>query len=456
MAGWLKGLLKRKKKKGGAPKAAAAVKDRQWGPYSESDDEEISPPTNSTPETDKSTSSLLDQLWGHAEAFLTSDFAAVCGCSPRDLNVDFNETVITQKEDNGPQASYSSLRAVRTHEEIEVSPAHHIQVRLPPEEQQQNRQNKPSKRKFPVTSLQFPTEIERSISELTMRSSSAVQLKTLPQKSRRMAYYAVGKHSGASGNRRCYFTGKLILGGAPFYAGTVQQGMRSLVVFLLPSAVQLPDKDRLVEYSRNLPTKNANTILSVQPRSTASMGHRPLRMDSKGQLYKANSLTGRTAASVASKSRMSSVDESLSMDGDLCPNWGLDCDVLLAVLPDASPKLLRMVADAYPEQFETLPVQVRQPAVWKLYVKFCFFSGLPIANDDLHYKVRDDVADAVYGEEIALSHDVLEAATASAELLTLPNRAVLKYLQKHYAQQCKKLEPRVFERSNWQRMAPEV
>ena len=81
-------------------------------------------------------------------------------------------------------------------------------------------------------------ELERSISELTMRSSygGGESLANIPD-NRRMAYYAVGKNhrqSGRGGNRRCYFSGKLILGGAPFYAGAVQQGLRTLVVFCLP------------------------------------------------------------------------------------------------------------------------------------------------------------------------------------------------------------------------------
>jgi hypothetical protein len=33
------------------------------------------------------------------------------------------------------------------------------------------------------------------------------------------------------------------LGGAPFYAGSFQQGLRTLVVFCLPSALGLPESD---------------------------------------------------------------------------------------------------------------------------------------------------------------------------------------------------------------------
>ena len=93
----------------------------------------------------------------------------------------------------------------------------------------------------PLKTLEVkPKELERSISELTMRSSYGEATAKLAEH-RRMAYYAVGKYHGRSGgNRRCYFSGKLILGGAPFYAGSVQQGLRTLVVFCLPSALGLP------------------------------------------------------------------------------------------------------------------------------------------------------------------------------------------------------------------------
>ena len=66
-----------------------------------------------------------------------------------------------------------------------------------------------------------------------MRSSYAEATAKISDQ-RRTAYYAVGRchlNSGRGGNRRCYFYGKLILGGAPFYAGTVQKGLRTLVVF---------------------------------------------------------------------------------------------------------------------------------------------------------------------------------------------------------------------------------
>jgi hypothetical protein len=70
----------------------------------------------------------------------------------------------------------------------------------------------------------------------------------------------------------------------------------------------------------------------------------------------------------------------------------------------------------YREPFDTLPVQVRSPHCWRLFVKFCFFSGLPIAECELHYRVKDNVttfsssmqSPQQQQEEIALSHEVME------------------------------------------------
>lgn len=159
---------------------------------------------------------------------------------------------------------------------------------------------------------------------------------------------------------------------------------------------------------------------------------------------------------------LSSMDDlSLSIDGDLDPNWGLDRDFLLKVLPAPNEQLVNKMSTLYPEQFQTLPVQVRDFKCWKLYVKFCFFSGLPIEPDEMHYRVREEVAETCYGlgEEIVLSHDVMEAVNgvASAEILTLPNQKLFRYLKKHYAQQCNKLEGEIaFQRSSWVRVLAEV
>lgn len=300
--------------------------------------------------------------------------------------------------------------------------------------------------------------LERNISELTMRSCYTATLPLQPQNPEqpskpqrrmayRMAYYAVGKHhqqAGRGGNRRCYFTGKLIMDGTPFYAGSVEQGLRTLVVFCLPSALGLPGPDVVRQFSRPSSSGGRRSFLS-----NGASRKGPESVTSRS--WASRSLAGSRV------SRMSSLDDlSMSVDGDLDLNWSLDRDMLLRVLPPANKRLLQQMADMYGDQFETLPVQVRAADVWKLYVKFCFFSGLPIAEGDLHYKVRDVVAEAMYGEEIALSHDVMEASTSSAEILSLPNRVVLQYLRQNYTQQCSKLDDRVFQRENWERVAPEV
>ena len=372
------------------------------------------------------------------------------------------------------------------HENIEVNSGNEVKV-IEPSPSSSSRQ-KPVK-KAPLELLEVRAEdkyeLERSISELTMRSSygGGESLANIPD-NRRMAYYAVGKNhrqSGRGGNRRCYFSGKLILGGAPFYAGAVQQGLRTLVVFCLPSALNLPDRESILQHNANAtPSRrnsrssgtdsagpggilrdNSRATRSVNSRSMASRSadKRPNRRGLRGLIPNSTSLTNDGANSIASKSRMSSLDDlSLSIDGDLDPNWGLDRDLLLRVLPEADEQLLENMAALFPEQFETLPLQVRDHTRWRLYVKFCFFSGLPIAEGEMHYKVLDELADQVYGEEIVLSHDVMEAVNGdiSAEILQLPNLKVFRYLRKHYAQQCSKLDDRVFRRNAWIRVAPEV
>jgi hypothetical protein len=313
-----------------------------------------------------------------------------------------------------------------------------------------------SNRPLPVESLelnkQTAVELERCISELTMRSSYGEATAKIAE-NRRMAYYAVGRHhrqSGRGGNRRCYFTGKLILGGAPFYAGSVQQGLRTLVVFCLPSAVGLPlDMERDSSPSTRTPLGRTNSIRrpSLSSRSNASVAH------SRGN---PRSTTGSLLSRKGSKlSRLSSVDDT-SIEEELDPNWELDKEYLLSVLPEPNQELLDEMAERYPAQFETLPVQVRSPHCWKLYVKFCFFSGLPIAEGEMHYKVRDSLANQ-YGEEIILSHEVMEAVNGdSAEILRLPNLKTFRYLRKHYHQQSAKLPDSCFQRQAWEMVRPEV
>jgi hypothetical protein len=392
---------------------------------------------------------------------------------------------------------------VRQHDEIEVLPNHRVQVRLPPTHPGETSKKTKGAGSPPVDTLivNVCSHLERNISELTMRSSYAAMCESLNKlpDNRRMAYYAVGKYhrpvpvgssTGGSNashalaaqlnrtgcNRRCYFTGKLILGGAIFYAGTVQQGLRTLVVFCLPYALGLPDK----EACRNAP---ARTVSVSGASSTASPRHKnlgggqqllprssePSRASARGRTQSSNNtVANHSVANFSTFSNQQSLRSrfSNSLDGDVStidcdvdPNWGLDPHYMLKVLPEAGPDLVSQMSRQYPEQFATLPLQVRDPARWRLYVKFCFFSGLPIADGEMHYKVLDRIAELVYdGEEITLSHEVMEAVNGSesAEILTLPNQKAFRYLRKHYGQQCAKLDDRVFRRDSWERVAPEV
>jgi hypothetical protein len=339
-----------------------------------------------------------------------------------------------------------------TQEAYEVTPEQVVLVQKDSNHMTVESNNRP----LPVESLelnkQTAVELERCISELTMRSSYGEATAKIAE-NRRMAYYAVGRHhrqSGRGGNRRCYFTGKLILGGAPFYAGSVQQGLRTLVVFCLPSAVGLPlDMQRNTSPFTRMPLGSISSHRrpSLSSRSNASAAH------SRGN---PRSTTGSLLSRKGSKlSRLSSVDDT-SVEEELDPNWELDKEYLLSVLPEPTQELLDEMAERYPAQFETLPVQVRSPHCWKLYVKFCFFSGLPIAEGEMHYKVRDSLANQ-YGEEIILSHEVMEAVNGdSAEILRLPNLKTFRYLRKHYHQQAAKLPDSCFQRQAWEMVRPEV
>ncbi len=322
-----------------------------------------------------------------------------------------------------------------------------------------------NQRSCPLKSLELnceqAVELERCISELTMRSSYGEATAKIAE-SRRMAYYAVGRHhrqSGRGGNRRCYFTGKLILGGAPFYAGSVQQGLRTLVVFCLPSAVGLPKETQ----GHGSSSSRAPTIASL------GSGRRSNRHDGNASVTHSLGVNGNSrsiaGASLLSRknskgSRLSSMDDATSLgcsvEEELDPNWELDREYLLRVLPEPKQEVLDEMAIRYPTQFETLPVQVRSPLCWNLYVKFCFFSGLPIAEGEMHYKVGESIADR-YGEEVNLSHEVMEAVNGdSAEILRLPNLKTFRYLRKHYHQQSAKLPDSCFQRQAWELVRPEV
>ncbi|KAK1733949.1 hypothetical protein QTG54_015476 [Skeletonema marinoi] len=251
-----------------------------------------------------------------------------------------------------------------------------------------------SKLGFGFIELPAP-DIERSVSELTMRSIGAHARDSKPLDSRRMAYYAVGRAGDgkSSGNRRCYFTGTSIPYATPFYAGCVQQGPRTLVVFCLPSAL-------------GLRTLSANS-----------------QTKEERERY-------------------------------------------LQSLPNPDVQLLKEMKKRYAEPFDTLPSQVRSPVCWQLFVKFCFFSGLPIAEGEMHYRVKSTVnviatspADSTsIPEEISLSHEVMETVNGkvSAEILRLPNQKTFDYIRTQYSQQSAKLNAEVFDRKSWEMVMPEV
>eukprot|EP00559_Dactyliosolen_fragilissimus_P007890 CAMPEP_0184864380 /NCGR_PEP_ID=MMETSP0580-20130426/14715_1 /TAXON_ID=1118495 /ORGANISM="Dactyliosolen fragilissimus" /LENGTH=616 /DNA_ID=CAMNT_0027363133 /DNA_START=368 /DNA_END=2218 /DNA_ORIENTATION=+ len=261
-------------------------------------------------------------------------------------------------------------------------------------------------------------EFHRSISELTMRSCQGGATAKLSD-SRRMAYYAVGKEDDSAPdvkiqgiNKRCYFTGKAVEAGRPFYAGSVQQGLRTLIVFCLPSALGIPSVEDI--------KKTANTRLH---KILANM----------------NEEDAKFLETIHRK---------------------VDSNILLSLLPDAGDSVLNKMKSRYSQQYATLPIQLRSANCWKLYIRFCFFSGLPIADGETYYRVSDHVLSTLEDDidEVTLSHEVMETVNGeqSAEILRLPNIKTFRYLRKHYAQQCAKLNDRVFDRKSWEMAMAEV
>lgn len=289
----------------------------------------------------------------------------------------------------------------------------------------------------------------KTVSELTVGSTLKPQ--KVFSSCRRMAYYAVGKHLNTTdkegkmegGNRRCYFTGQLIRGGVPFYAGSVQQELKTLVVFCVPSALGLPKKEDVERVSE--------------------VEHRKLSKIS-GVLQKINS-SGSVASDTSSDCDNLESDYTVWVEdgeGNLCER--MKPEFMLQALPDPNVHLMMEMEKRYPEQFQTLPTQVRSHKCWRLYIKFCFFSGLPIADGEVYFKVNNQVANILSQklqkagiDEIILSHEVMEAVNGDkAENMRLPNKKTFQYLQKHYAQQCAKLSSNVFDQNSWEIVIPEV
>lgn len=309
----------------------------------------------------------------------------------------------------------------------------------------------------PFKSISFKpdSKFSRSISELTMRSSFGETSEKLSD-SRLMAYYAVGNHkhkkngssggAGAGGNRRCYFSGEIIRGGQPFYAGSVQQGLRTLVVFCLPKALGLPRRKDLDRVSAMEETRSM--------RSTKST----ISLKSRQSMFSRYSSVWSDGAAIQSQFTEWEEDE----NGNLCET--MNAELLLQALPEPDRMVMDEMELRYPDQFATLPQQVRQYKCWRCYMKFCFFSGLPIADGEMYYKVVDKISARLKKQlykagidEIILSHEVMEAVHGqSAEIVNLPTKKTFQYLQKHYTQQCAKLSNGVFKRTSWEKVMPEV
>lgn len=313
---------------------------------------------------------------------------------------------------------------------------------------------------FNFIAINTMVKLENSISELTMKSCRGEAV-TPVSDMRRMAYYAVFKNHAKKGvkgevnggNRRCYYTGNPIVGGRPFYAGSVQQGLRTLIVFCLPSALGLPKRENLERVSElELNSQNKTNDLSRRVMTGLSTA----ALSQHDSIYSGDGFV----MSELFHSSAWQEDE----DGNLCES--LNVDFIIQALPDPNRELLASMQETFPEQFASLNPRLRRPQCWRLYVKFCFFSGLPIADGEMYYKVMDDVVknyskNGKKMEEIALSHEVMEAVSGeSAELLRLPSKKTFEYLQKHYKQQCakfhNKLSKKVFDRSSWIRVMPEI
>lgn len=143
----------------------------------------------------------------------------------------------------------------------------------------------------------------------------------------------------------------------------------------------------------------------------------------------------------------------------------------LSSLPEPNTHLLQQMKLRYPDSYDSLPLPVLSPHRWKLYVKFCHFSGLPIAEGEMHYRVKSNISafadnscngtcneETKRREEISLSQEVMEAVNGqeSAEILRLPNQKTFEYLRLQYAQQSDKLREEVFDRKSWEMVMPEI
>jgi len=330
---------------------------------------------------------------------------------------------------------------------------------------EQNRNNKAA---FPLHHvITLPNrselvELELSVSELTMRSHTAQLVsprnsgnaagKSAPEK--RMAYYAVGRHhprddknKSDGRNRRCYFTGRVVRSGKLFYAGSVQQGLRTLVVFCLPSAIGLPES---LEESKS----NTGATKTINDEAGVSEANSPTTTRSARQAMMKRTGNGNE---INGPMNLNNTDTRLSDRVDHHDESSLKYNrQATKSLPNPSSEFLSLIKSKYPEQYATLPIQVRSPHCWKIFFKFCFFSGLPISEGEMHYRLKPNYSS--HHEEVILSHDVMEVVNGeqSADMLRLPNTKTFAYLKRNYAQQSAKLdESIVFDRKYWEVVLPE-
>ena len=336
---------------------------------------------------------------------------------------------------------------------------------------------------FPIKSITVENEafglFSESISELTMSSKHALTADENAEM-RRMAYYAVNKRHKSTrnhqdrvhANRKCYFTGKQIVAGVPFYAGSLEMGLRTLIVFCLPSAIGLGFHD--IRKSKNDNGNEDNTsqnnarVSSREDKeisdalSCNSLASDQSLLDHDEILNKDPSVSVSSVGSSISYNSCNSIysdnfdDKHPSVHHkSLSPS---DLEAYLTMLPEPDDELLDKIKLQYLDHFMTLPIQIRGPNCWRIFVKFCFFSGLPIAEGELHYKVKDEVVEQMNMEEILLSHEVMETVNGpeNADILRLPNQKLFKYLKKHYVLQCRKIKEDIFDRKSWENVLAEI
>ena len=248
----------------------------------------VSPTNNNNTNPTPQTPDTAETIWDRAEQFFSYDGACV---SPVQVCTKWHERQYSPKRTAKPSSPMARVTS-RTHEEIEVSEFHHVKVRLPPThpivEPPVEVVRKRKLSDAPIENLVLDVStLERSISELTMRSSYAVDhnLHSMGQESRRMAYYAVGKYhkiGGPGGNRRCYFTGK-------FGARQWFLLWRRPELTLLSLLIRQTDIWSLLRWLRGTRTENTCGLLS--PQCAGPTGSCQTQQPSRCQFHSSNQTT---------------------------------------------------------------------------------------------------------------------------------------------------------------------